>query len=264
MLEWERVMMIEEEEKDADKTKDDPHRTTTTTTTTVQVEAAAAAALETWNWCHRFVVRHQLCPWAKSSVETPNAMQLYIISCGGDGGGTEEEDDGKEDYHNTKYEILSDVGRRFTALIEEHPTLESSAIFFCVFLRPRDDGSSRMSSSSSSSSSSSFLDFYQEFFDDIEQQWLEREENDTIILAPFHPDWTYGGGNTNDDGGGCLDFEKRSPHPTISLVSTRIVDQAGSRATEQIGVQNEETLLGKYSSNEWQALWRDACGATGR
>jgi hypothetical protein len=37
------------------------------------------AALETWNWCHQFVVRYQLCPWAKSSVETSQALQIFVV-----------------------------------------------------------------------------------------------------------------------------------------------------------------------------------------
>jgi Protein of unknown function (DUF1415) len=62
---------------------------------------------------------------------------------------------------------------------------------------------------------------------------------DDGIVAPFHPDWVFAGEPQS------LQYEKRSPYPTVTLVSTRVVDKAGEEATKQIGTQNEKTLLSK-------------------
>lgn len=53
-------------------------------------------------------------------------------------------------------------------------------------------------------------------------------------MAGFHPDWRYGGGDP------AIDWEKRSPYPTISLVLT--AGLSGESATERIAAANAETL----------------------
>ena len=202
------------------------------------------AALETWNWCSKFVVQYQLCPWAKASVSTPNALQIYLIQ--------------DIDIYNS-LDILVNVTERFESFIDEcNPSLESSAIFFCVFVSSSSSSfDSEKQQPNDDDATIDFVDFCNEFFDRIEPSLLDHT-NDRIIAAPFHPNWTY---NSNDDDGDddshVLDFEKQSPYPTISLVSADIVDRAGTETTEAIGIQNEEILTGK-SYKEWEHLWSKA------
>ena len=59
-----------------------------------------------------------------------------------------------------------------------------------------------------------------------------------VVIAGFHPTWLYGGSDESDS----VNFEKRSPHPTISVVLGSAVDAAGEEATERIGLHNEKKL----------------------
>lgn len=77
-----------------------------------------------------------------------------------------------------------------------------------------------------------FSSFY-EWFEDLEETF----EDDFVTLAPFHPDWKFGGGPPE------LDIEKQSPYPIVTIVCTSVIDKAGPAATEQIGQHNEEVLL---------------------
>jgi uncharacterized protein len=166
------------------------------------------AAHHTWSWCKNFVLPLQLCPWARASVETPQALQLFLADS------------------TPNDEIILNVGCRFRDFLKEYPHLESAAIFFIVF--PACD----------------FGDYYN-WFDEMEAEW---ELMDDVIVAPFHPDWVFAGEPES------LQFEKRSPYPTVTLVSTRVVDKAGEEATKQIGLQNEKTLLSK-SPAELRQMW---------
>jgi hypothetical protein len=82
----------------------------------------------------------------------------------------------------------------------------------------------------------------------MEDTW---EYTDEVIVAPFHPDWAFAGEPES------LQFEKRSPYPTVTLVSTRVVEAAGEEATEQIGKHNEYVLLSK-SVDELQTMWNQS------
>jgi hypothetical protein len=165
-------------------------------------------AYNTWSWCQNFVLPLQLCPWARASLETPSALQMFLSDL------------------NPNDDIVLDVGRRFQQFLKNYPQLESAAIFFIVF--PACD----------------FEEFYN-WFDEMEGEW---ELMDDVIVAPFHPDWVFVGEPDS------LQFEKRSPYPTVSLVSTRVVDKAGEEATKQIGMQNAKTLLSK-STEELRNMW---------
>ena len=79
----------------------------------------------------------------------------------------------------------------------------------------------------------------------MEDDWIDQSENDSsvcsrVTLAAFHPEWEFGG--DEDDNGGGLDFEKRSPHPTITFVWTKTIDAAGPEATERIADHNAQVL----------------------
>ena len=128
--------------------------------------------------------------------------------------------------------------------------LERAAIYFVVFLSHDE---TRIPDAPPQPSpplllSESFPDFL-DWFTELEEDWPE--ELDDVIIAPFHPRWEFGGGGggggTEDDeydDEACLDYEKRSPYPLVTLVSTGVVENAGTAVTEAIGDHNRDVLLG--------------------
>jgi hypothetical protein len=169
----------------------------------------------------------QLCPWAKASLETSNATQIFVVN--------NEEFNSNDEMEKTK--LVQAVARRFTEFIDDESSssLESAAIFFVLFVNADGDDS--------------FIDFY-DWFVEMEEDW----ELDDVIVAPFHPDWEFGG---DDESQQQLMFEKKAPYPTVSLVSARVVDHAGPAATEQIGRHNE-VLLRSKTPIQLQALWNSS------
>jgi hypothetical protein len=91
-----------------------------------------------------------------------------------------------------------------------------------------------------------FVSFY-DWYVDMEDNWLD----DDVTLAPFHPDWSY------ESSDGVLELEKQAPYPTVSLVSTGVIDKAGPEATNQIAEQNADTLQQK-TLEEWRSLYKKA------
>jgi hypothetical protein len=75
--------------------------------------------------------------------------------------------------------------------------------------------------------------------------------NTSPQMAGFHPDWRYGEGSGNP----AIDWEKRSPYPTISLVLT--AGLSGESATEKIAAANTETLSA-LGSEKAAALFQEA------
>lgn len=72
-----------------------------------------------------------------------------------------------------------------------------------------------------------------------------------VTIAPFHPDWTFAPPSYVDYDHDKdfdellrdpLDYEKRTPYPTISIVMAKGINLAGEEATAKIGMHNEEVL----------------------
>ena len=226
-------------------------------------------AIETWNWCKDFVVPLKLCPWAKTSLETPRALQLFLVSekdaeyfvCG----------QGQNGFNDLCARIIQDVAAEFQDLLQEQPSFSSNAIFFVVFVPSvafYEDGSN----SDVNWAMNSFEGFY-DWYVDLEDWWTSDEENDPITLAPFHPLWVFEGdgddGFIGDETDGdesdkekCndhwkqLEFEKKSPYPIVTIVSSASIDQAGPVVTEQIGKTNYETLT-SWSVQQLDKLWTE-------
>jgi len=53
-----------------------------------------------------------------------------------------------------------------------------------------------------------------------------------------------------------LNYEKMSPFPTVSLVRTSVIVEAGEEATIRIGQHNKEKLT-EYGSQRLGALYRE-------
>ena len=86
-----------------------------------------------------------------------------------------------------------------------------------------------------------FGSFYAWFLD-VEDAYLD-SSFDEVTLAPFHPDWQF------QDDEPALAYEKKSPYPTISIVSRAVVDKAGKEVTSSIAGHNEDILLGRGYEN---------------
>jgi len=222
------------------------------------------------NWCKNFVLELDLCPWAKASLQTSGAMRFFLVPS------PHTIDDlnnsvemAREEQERWMEGIVENVAERFqdeilkpTTGSDETPSaqLEKAAIYFVVFL-PNDNDSLLPNS---------FIDFSY-WFMDMEEDW--KEEYDNVIVAPFHPSWSFGQEDVDHDNDfieQCLDYEKRSPYPLVTLVSTRVVEKAGAAVTEAIGEHNEEVLVGieeKHKSKSTKKshinasvgeLWRSA------
>lgn len=213
------------------------------------VSAAQTAKSLVENWCEKFVLELDLCPWAKASIQTPGAMRFFLVPPLSDASSemlesmTADEIDRLDGKRRQRMEeIVQSVTERFQDEIltydgdgDESPSsvLEKAAIYFVVFL-PNDD---MEDANTVPLLPDSFFDFI-DWFTELEETWPE--ESDNVIVAPFHPSWEFGG---VDDVEACLDYEKRSPYPLVTLVSTDVVEKAGATVTEAIGEHNRQVLL---------------------
>ncbi|OEU11650.1 hypothetical protein FRACYDRAFT_244768 [Fragilariopsis cylindrus CCMP1102] len=150
--------------------------------------------------------------------------------------------------------IVDDVAKRFqTEILSDsednsskpgvaNDMLERAAIYFVIFLSNDDNNNS--DHERTTTTTSSFIDFL-DWFNDLEDNWSE--DCDDVIIAPFHPDWQFEF-DTRDEY--ALNYEKRSPYPLISIVSTNVVEKAGEAVTELIGDNNREILLSIEKNEE--------------
>lgn len=178
-------------------------------------------ANETWRWCAHFVAAHNLCPWAQKSVQTDQAIRIYVV-------------ENIEDME----ESLQTVSERFYEDLKSSSIDPNAAIAFVVL---------------ASNSDWSFPDYYDWYLQE-EDNWLDDAEEDDnsianhVTWAPFHPEYEFQG----DDE--CLQVEKRSPYPTVSIVSSAVIDSAGPSVTTQIAKHNEE-ILRKKTKTQWQQIY---------
>ncbi|CAJ1970147.1 unnamed protein product [Cylindrotheca closterium] len=205
------------------------------------------AAIRTWNWSKHFVLKLGLCPWAKGSLDTPSAMQIFVVP---------KEQDILYTTGTYANDICLAVADKCLQYCQKYPEKESSIIFLVVFQEEDEDADCVPEETTMDRIGGfhdaydqweHFINFY-EWFTDLEDDW----DLDDIIVAPFHPNWQFGG-----DGQRLLDFEKKSPYPTVTFVSAKVVEQAGEAATAQIAQKNEETLEGK-TLDSLQETWDDS------
>ncbi|KAG7360018.1 DUF1415 domain containing protein [Nitzschia inconspicua] len=209
---------------------------------------ALQAAKSTYNWSRNFVGKLELCPWAKTSLETPGAIQFFVVS------GEFVTDEA------TARRIVEEVARRFVQTVlpqDMHmgpSLLERAAIYFVLF--PTKD-------SSPSFFVNDFPEFYNWFFE-LEERWDDDDLQD-IIAAPFHPDWEFSVDDNNEEEEQqqrALSYEKKSPVPLVSLVSARVVDQAGESVTAKIASHNQQILLDQINQKNGidtlKQLWMTA------
>ena len=140
-----------------------------------------------------------LCPFARKSLETSDAIS-YVVT--------------EADNQKAFYAAAVDCARDLAAASDDvDPT---AAIVFLVapFYEARDFPA--------------FLRSVEALEDDV-------MPIDEVQMAGFHPAWAFGGVPDDDP----LHFEKRAPHPTVSLV---LVDGLEHANSAKIAADNERTL----------------------
>ena len=140
-----------------------------------------------------------LCPFARKSLETSDAIS-YVVT----------EADNQKAFYAAAVDCARDLAKSSDAV---DPT---AAIVFLVapFYEARDFPA--------------FLRSVEALEDDV-------MPIDEVQIAGFHPAWAFGGVPDDDP----LHFEKRAPHPTVSLV---LVDGLEHANSAKIAADNERTL----------------------
>ena len=147
-----------------------------------------------------WIAEVNLCPFARKSLETSDAIS-YVVT--------------EADNQKAFYAAAVACARDLAAASDVDPT---AAIVFLVapFYEPDDFPV--------------FLRAVEALEDDVLPL-----ENDAVQMAGFHPAWAFGGVPDDDP----LHFEKRAPHPTVSLV---LVDGLEHANSAKIAADNERTL----------------------
>ena len=146
-----------------------------------------------------WIAEVNLCPFARKSLETSDAIS-YVVT----------EADNQKAFYAAAVDCARDLAKASDAV---DPT---AAIVFLVapFYEARDFPA--------------FLRSVEALEDDV----LPFDE---VQMAGFHPAWAFGGVPDDDP----LHFEKRAPHPTVSLV---LVDGLEHANSAKIAADNERTL----------------------
>lgn len=213
------------------------------------------ASSMTLRWCSNFVQTLNLCPWAKLSLSSHNAVKIVIVN---QNLGLENME---QIIRNSSYDLLDVTDR---GIVDEN-----SGITFVVAIPDKDDDGAQNDGFDFESFYEYSTDLEDRLFNEADLMMMETVDEDChaqssdlkpslgdeIIIAPFHPDWYWYSGvnedrnsqDLNDDHGSleqasALDYEKKSPFPTISIVRARVVLQAGEEVTRRIGIHNEKLL----------------------
>jgi len=189
--------------------------------------SSSLSVQETLRWCHNIVLPLNLCPWAKGSLESSRAMQFYGVK-------------DRNDMMDTT--VIEDVAQLFHQRISERKGVDPVvAIDFLVC----------------EDLSWEFSDFFYWFSYIEEEYWgCNPELHDKVTLAAFHPNWSYNDEDDIDESLQLLEFEKKTPYPTVTFVSTEVVEAVSEDTTNRIAEKNEETLLQK-NVQEMKSLYQN-------
>ena len=173
--------------------------------------------------------------------------------------------------------------------INTYPPIDSnSAITFVVVAPNNNYASGDMDSWYQDMKSIFYFPNFYDFATDLEDQFLDEDDRikelhliqqrkqqgdnpstdppefptlvEDVTVAPFHPRWEFAAEDLDIGEENPVNYEKRSPFPTISLVRTKAIIKAGEEATERIAQHNEQVLndLGStvlmemYKERVWQ------------
>lgn len=246
---------------------------------TTHLPADAMQAIDaTRRWSSNFVRHLGLCPWAGASLDTIGAIRYWVILMNYDDQGCTQPTEEKMDAVLQAMEnTVREAGVHLEAITNPSTTVNGMeqidpfvAISFVILV-----------DRSTTSAPTSILDFstFNDFFMDLEDRLLDEcddywdctdpdseEENEKMPIgckitpAAFHPDWQFGQDDIEDESGSAeqpIDFEKKTPYPTISCVMSTAIDALvkestnenddesdaqSAPATERIAVVNEKIL----------------------
>ena len=189
--------------------------------TTIAVENAAKI---TYRWCSNFVEHLNLCPWAKQSLSSDNAIRIKVVD--------------QSDGLNMMENVIRESSLELKKLTGDGVVDPYIGITFVVAI-PDDKETLGMQDFD-------FMPFFN-FFNDLEDRFLDEAEDedgihlfDEVTIAPFHPHWSFASSTSDEDD--PVSFEKRTPLPTISIVMSKGIHMAGEETTARIGEHNEGVL----------------------
>ena len=215
------------------------------------------AAEKTVRWCSDFVQTLNLCPWAKLSLQSHNAIRIKIMnqSIGTD----------------AMEQLIRDSALELISLTDSGDVDINVGITFVIAIGNNDDNDD--DDANGGVQAFDFEDFYNfaidledRMFDEADAAHEQMEMNeddfmpmdplfgDKVTIAPFHPSWHFA--IEGEAGENPLNFEKKSPFPTVSLVRTSVIVEAGEEATLRIGQHNEEKLT-EYGSKRLGAMYKE-------
>src|SRR6056297_3275051 len=163
----------------------------------------AAVIARTQAWIHNMVIRIPLCPFAEKVVQD-NTVRYVVVRA------------------RRKSDIIAHVLEEARALVETPEDVTATTIV----LAP-----------------DAFVEDFSAFYET--ERFLEAslEASDlqhVVLLAAFHPQYTFGGGLSELD---PIHFEKRSPFPVFNLLrAERVWAYANEGLTEKIADRNEAAL----------------------
>ena len=209
------------------------------------------AADKTVRWCSEFVQALNLCPWAKLSLQSHNAIRIKIMnqSIGTD----------------AMEQLIRDSALELISLTDSGDVDVNVGITFVIAIG-NDDVDAGDQAFAFEEFYNFAIDLEDRMFDEADAAHEQMEMNeddfmpmdqllgDKVTIAPFHPAWHFA--IEGEAGENPLNYEKMSPFPTVSLVRTSVIEEAGEEVTLRIGQHNEEKLT-EYGSQRLGALYRE-------
>ena len=246
--------------------------------TSVPIEAIEAIEI-THRWSSNFVRQLALCPWAGSSLDTLGAIRYWVLLVHHDED-TPVIRKSQYNKNAAIFERMEDVIREASEHLKQITSRTSRddngidrvdpsvAISFVILVDTTTPTSSEPTSPSQQVTSTQLLpdfsSFYQfslnledrlldecdEYCDEIDDQQSDVKDgiiDDNVPLgceittAAFHPHWQFGKDNEKDDNTvQPIDYEKRTPYPTISCVMTSAIDVLMNESTNSDNSVREE------------------------
>jgi hypothetical protein len=234
----------------AERTSDTSHHPTAN-----PPEEALAAIEATHRWAANFVRPLHLCPWAGSSLDTRGAIRYWVLLSDASNDRSSANND---DVFGAMTSLIRAAGVQLEQITSEPKAIDASVAISFVILVP----------TNVQSDFEPFHDFFLDLEDSLLDECDEYWENDgehhdestipdacKITIAAFHPKWKFNNQNDGNEIASAIDYEKRTPYPTVSIVMSSAIDalmerdvdskdeeNSSSIVTNRIAATNEKTL----------------------